>query len=198
MTADLYKEFTLSSAVDSYLYEKLKYPRTMSQLLKRRKDIPKAKKVTFLPCSLENATMMNFYCSYEIDAGPPEEWILFKITEFLKKQKNNIVLFQNPCACPDDPWIHNDNFQKYMHAFKNEAYFSILPQYVEDQELIRKILIFGGGPYDLLCTMTSLPESMNELPSQLSNEILEDLVTNSSCFFVYAFDDESFILSCFK
>ena len=113
---------------------------------------------------------------------PAQDWMVLKIAKFLSKRKNNIILFQNPGARPDDPWIQNKHFQKYLHSLNNESYFSILSQYATDHDLIEKILIHGGGPFDLLGIMTSLPESMNALPSQLTNQILEELVLPVSLY----------------
>ena len=166
----------------------------MSKLVKKHKDVVNGDKITYLPDTTNIDTINNFACTQNIYMDPAEDWMVLEIVEFLRKQKSNIVLFQAPDACPDDPWIHKKGYQKYLHSLNNEAYFSIISQYVDNNDLIEKILFHGGDGFYLLGIMTSLPESMDTLPAQLTDEILEELVIRSSCFFVHAFDDESFVI----
>ena len=74
---DHYQEYQLSSKADSYLLEKLNYPRSMSKLIRAIKEITKAQKITYLPDTTNIDTVNNFVCSQNIYI-----WILRRIGWF--------------------------------------------------------------------------------------------------------------------
>lgn len=123
MYSGQYREYVLSQDVNSFLFEKLDYPRTMSKLVKMHKNVVNGKKITYLPLTAEDETMMYFHRSFDISEDPARDWVVFKITEFLNIQENNIILFQNPDFRPDAPWIRKKDFQKYLHSLNDECLF---------------------------------------------------------------------------
>lgn len=196
MKSNDYKEYNLSHRADSIVLEKLEYSKTLSKLIKSNKRLDKAKKITYLPQDIDIDILDDYEGSMGISIGPAREWMAQKVSTFLDKNENNVVIIQNPCARPNDPWIQKEDYNNYMCFFNDETYFTLYSEHANNPEIVNKILYLAGSPYDLLGLMTSLPESSEVLPKELTLKILEELVANLSSFFVYAFDDESFIL-CF-
>ena len=186
-----YQEVNLLSKADAYIMEKINWPRTLSQILVNEIDITNAQKTTYLPSDVDVDTVPNFAATLHTHRKLPIEWIVGKMSDYLKK-KSNLIIFQDSCTRPEDPWIVKKNMRTFLHSCNNEAYFVLTSEHHKDLQVIKKVLDHADD-FFFVGLLTSLPEE-TKLPKELTIPIIEQLVQRTEYVLISVFDQESYIL----
>jgi len=222
-TNNEYKEFSLTGElVNQYITECLNMGNALAGELLVKKNFNLCTKTTFLPSGFNPTNIKNYSYGGIFPAGhaSPEEiekvrkrlnlgpsariekkggsssrvWLINKIAEYLSEDKNRLVIFENACASPTDPWIQRTNTEIY--AFEKEVYHGLFSEHANNKQYIEQI-IKRASSYLLIGVMSFFADKETVLTKQLTLDIIREIADNTKAIILKAFDGEGYILCSF-
>jgi hypothetical protein len=223
-TDNEYKEFSLTGElVNQYITKCLNMGNTLAGKLLAKKNFNLYTKTTLLPSGFDPTSIKNYSYGGIFPVGPasPEEiekvrkrlnlgpsarieavgggpsraWLINKIAEYLGKDKNRLVIFENACARPTDPWIQRTNTEIYI--FKEEVYHGLFSECVDDKQYIEQTIKRAQSAYLLIGVMSLLPDKKSVLTKQLTLDMIKRIADGTKAVILRAFDGEGYIICSF-
>jgi hypothetical protein len=224
-TNNKYKEFSLTGElINQYITKCLNMGNTLAGELLVKKNFNLCTKMTLLPSGFDPTNIKNYSYGGIFPAGPasPEEiekvrkrlnlgpsarieavgsgpsraWLINKIAEYLGKDKNRLVIFEDACASPTDPWIQRTNTEIYI--FKEEVYHGLFSECANDKQYIEKTIKRAESAYLLIGVMSLLFDRKSMLTKQLNLDIIKNIAENTIAVILRAFDGEGYIICSFR
>jgi hypothetical protein len=218
------KEFLLTGElVNQYITECLNMGNTLAGELLVKNNFNLCTKTTFLPSGFDPTTIKNYSdggifparpASPEeiekvrkrlnlgplarieaVGKGPSRAWLINKIAEYLGKDKNILVIFENACASPTDPWIQSTNTEIYV--FKKEVYHGLFSECANDKQHIEQTIKKAESAYLLIGVMSLLIDKESVLDKQLNLDNIKGIANNTKAIILRAFDGEGYIICSF-
>ena len=190
------REYILPVSADKYILDRLDNGGILGKLLREKKNIPMAEKVTYMPEGLNVDALEDYGWGNPPDGyGYTMEWLIVKIQKFLSLSEKRIILLQHRFAKPSDPWIERTGTQ--INSFNDEVYLSISSEQGKQVDYIEERISDAETPF-FIGIMSSLPNEIELLPKELDEATLLYLVKQTEHLIVGAYDGCGYIICSFK
>lgn len=190
------REYILPESSNKYILCRLENCGYLGKLLREVKNVPTAKKVTYLREGISNNALEDYEWGNPPNGyGHTLEWLVAKSKDFLMLGKERIILLQHSLAKPSDPWIEKTRTR--IISFKDEVYLDIYAEEGRRMDYIGQRIRDAETPF-FIGIMSSLPEEIELLPKELNEATFLYLVKQTKHLIVGAYDGCGYILCSFN
>lgn len=189
-----YQEYQILEEIDSLLAAWLDKGLTLAQMLRGEIKLDEGTKTTFLPEDVD-AHGIDFYengCK-GLSLGPPRDWLIQKIKEFLSLGEDRIVVLEDELSKSSDKGISGEKAK--ISTYKEEVYYYINTTDIRDPGYISNTLKEADwANYVFIGIMSSLPKSCQNMEQRLNTDTITLLAKRTKHIIFGAFDGQGYII----
>lgn len=196
-----------------FILERLRYGRTLSNLVARYIPIENGKIETFVHRSVERNKLIQFergYISRDVPkslSNFPEDdskrailpemdfFVLPTIQKFLAESKQNICILEDIDGSPDNPWLTTSEPPPLFTFCDADVYF-----YIDEEEptiaTIRETFSMASAPWSTLAFLTSVPVDVTSLKTnqKVDMKSLDIIAKRTKKIVISAYDGEGYLI----
>jgi len=191
-----YREVYLAPDVFALLAEWLRGGATLCRKVLERTQLETGRALTFLPQGMSPPTVR--FCKNGapgLGRSVAADWAIAKTQAFLGLSLDKVVLFENECARPSDPWTQREKERLRVLFFEEEVYHILTGSDAEDRELIRTIMRQADkSGYRFVGIMSSLPDTGASRATRLEPNTIDVLADRVEQILFGAFDGSGYII----
>lgn len=202
----LVKKYISSTNAIEYFNENISYGKTLTQLFLKNFNIEDGNLYVFIPANINSKKIENFTWSFSSQPHlskencetpdstlPCEQAIQDEICKFLDQGKNNICIFEDSNAKPQDLFLKKLTPKTPVLFFEDkEVYYPILNQHSNTVSTTMQM----ASSWLTIALLTSLTdgEGLTSEKNKISSEELAILADRVEKVILVAFDGEGFLL----
>lgn len=189
-----YEEVWLGPETHSVLEEWLRGGRSLCQRIPDYFKVGTGTASTILPKGKAPPTAKGLTWSFQAVApDAPTRWAISRVQRFLGSSQDSVVVFENECARPSDPWVKRRGLRTLF--FEDEVYHLLTSKDARAPDLIRKVMCQADtSGYRFVGVMTSSRGKLGGDSTRLTAQALDDLASRCQHIIFGAFDKQGYII----
>jgi hypothetical protein len=193
MPTEQYREYQLPLWIVPHIIKDLYTKGDLAQTVLKYKDLNKSVRTTFIPEDWNVKTVEENYLNLDTSRSIALKWLAGKVREFVLTKVDHLVIFEDPCARPSDPWIETQKVP--IVSFKDDVLFDIYGKNAENIGYIEQRIRHADSC--LFGIMSSLPQSYLPLAPTIDEDTINLLAKKCESMIVSAFDGTGCIICSF-